>query len=231
MTQESTTYQMKLNLNWIVLLLAVTLILGFIVFHNKDKRNSKPEKETIYQTDTVYVDRFIQVEPEFNHSQKPQTVTIYKTDTVEVEKVLVVRDTVTLILKDSSKLDFNSNFLTQFPSADKLIQMKLNQNNLQMSLVNTQGIIFSKAYMIDTRFFNYNYVNNNLTWKRKSFFSRIQPLAQTTVRPFKNMYDLDLGLKYNTSKFVYELGINLHYYPKLQNNIDNALYFRLQYEF
>lgn len=231
MTQGTTTYRVKYNPNWVLLIAVVALILVVIFFLGSKRKNPDFNQKTVYLTDTVYVDRFIEVEPEYRNSQKPQVVTIYKTDTVEVERVVMVRDTVTLVLKDSTKLNFNSNFLTQFPNSDKLIQLRFSQDNLSLGLVNPQGVVFSKDYPIDTRFLNYNYVNNNLTWERKNFFSRIQPLVQTTIRPLNNLYDLDLGLKYNTSKFSYELGINLSYYPKLKNNLGSDPYFRLRYEF
>ena len=70
-----------------------------------------------------------------------------------------------------------------------------------------------------------------MTQKRKSFIKRFSPLTELQWRPFNNLWDLNLGLKYNTSKFNYELGLNLFYYPKIKTNPGTDLYFKLSYQF
>ena len=70
-----------------------------------------------------------------------------------------------------------------------------------------------------------------MTQKRKSLIKRFSPLTELQWRPFNNLWDLNLGLKYNTSKFNYELGLNLFYYPRIKTNPGIDLYFKLSYQF
>lgn len=208
------------------------LIIGLGILCVYQFLNPKSEVKFLESSpDTVYVDKYLKPDTEYKYIQVPKYITQYKVDSVFVEKVEVKHDTFEIYLKDSSILSISSQYLTQYPNNDKLISLLFDDRKLDMNLLNTKGNIYNKQYPINPNLYSYNYVNNNLTFERKKFFKRFSPTAQITVRPFNNLYDLDFGLKYNTSKFNYELGFNSFYYPNLKKGIGTDLYLRLNYTF
>ena len=152
-------------------------------------------------------------------------------DTIEILNIIYHNDTIKLLYPDSSFISVSSQFLSQFPNSSKLIQFLLTDTDLKLGLLNTDGKLFEKVYSIDTDNYSYNYFGDNMTQKRKSFIKRFSPLTELQWRPFNNLWDLNLGLKYNTSKFNYELGLNLFYYPRIRTNPGTDLYFKLSYQF
>ena len=152
-------------------------------------------------------------------------------DTIEILNVIYHNDTIKLLYPDSSFISVSPQFLSQFPNSSKLIQFLLTDTDLKLGLLNTDGKLFEKVYSIDTDKYSYNYFEDNMTQKRKSFIKRFSPLTELQWRPFNNLWDLNLGLKYNTSKFNYELGLNLFYYPRIKTNPGTDLYFKLSYQF
>ena len=98
-------------------------------------------------------------------------------------------------------------------------------------MLDVKGNVFSKTYDINTELYSYNYVNNQLSWKRKPFIKRFSPTLGITYRPINSMYDLSLGLKYNTRKINYEVGLNSFYYPKFKSELGLDVYLRISYNF
>ena len=145
--------------------------------------------------------------------------------------IIYHNDTIKLLYPDSSFISVSPQFLSQFPNSSKLIQFLLTDTDLKLGLLNTDGKLFEKVYSIDTEKYSYNYFEDNMTQKRKSLIKRFSPLTELQWRPFNNLWDLNLGLKYNTSKFNYELGLNLFYYPRIKTNPGTDLYFKLSYQF
>lgn len=217
---------------WIpyILLIAVTTLLVI-----QCERIKKLEWDLDSQhTDTVYLDKPFEPEPGFDHGQKPNTIIKYvdKPYPVEVKTVEYIHDTITIYLKDSTKIEVKPDFLVKYPNDDKLIQMIIRGETLDLSLMDKSGSEYTKVYdNIRPDLFDYNYVNQNLTFKRKPFFQRFSPVARFTLRPVKQLYDLDFGLKYNTSKFNYEAGINAFYYPNLKTGLGTDFYIQVSYDF
>lgn len=208
------------------------LIIGLWILCVYQFLNPKSEVKFLESLpDTVYVDKYLRPDVEYRYIQVPEYITKYKVDSIFVDRVVVKYDTLEIYLKDSSILSISSQYLTQYPNNDKLISLLLDDKKLDMNLLNTKGNIHNEQFSINPDLYSYNYVNNNLTYRRKNFFKRFSPTAQVTVRPFNNLYDLDFGLKYNTSKFNYELGFNSFYYPNLKKGIGTDLYLRLNYTF
>lgn len=165
-------------------------------------------------------------------NQKNQKlIYVHTLDTIEILNIIYHNDTIKLLYPDSSFISVSPQFLSQFPNSSKLIQFLLTDTDLKLGLLNTDGKLFEKVYSIDTDKYSYNYFEDNMTQKRKSLIKRFSPLTELQWRPFNNLWDLNLGLKYNTSKFNYELGLNLFYYPRIKTNPGTDLYFKLSYQF
>ena len=109
--------------------------------------------------------------------------------------------------------------------------MLLDNNNLKLNLQNTKGEVYSKEFKINLNSYSYNYVNNKLTSKKVPFYKKFDFFTELTVRPFNNLWDLDLGLEYKTNKFNYTLGLNGFYYPNQKKNLGSDLFLRIRYKF
>ena len=101
----------------------------------------------------------------------------------------------------------------------------------QTDTVVVEKVVFKKEYSVDILNNSYNYVNNTLTSKKKSFIKKLSPYVEAQYRPFNNLMDLNLGLKYNTRKINYEIGFNTFYYPEFSKSLGADLYLKLNYTF
>lgn len=200
-----------------------------ILIFKKSKHNNESD---ITKTDTVFINKPIELEPEFKFIEVPYLVTKYlPSDTVKISKVEIKTDTLRLYYQDSTYLNISSLFLTQYPKTDRLLQMLLDNDNLKLNLQNTKGEVYSKEFKINLNSYSYNYVNNKLTSKKVSFYKKFDFFTELTVRPFNNLWDLDLGLEYKTNKFNYTLGLNGFYYPNQKKDFGSDLFLRIRYKF
>lgn len=185
------------------------------------------------KVDTVYKP-FIPIKP-YKNLSPPKLITIYKySDPVRVDSVIYHTDTVTMYVRDSikpSKIDFNKDFLLNYPDSPKLLQMLLNGNDLSFNLLFPNGESTQYDYYIKPDRYKYHFNGRELTHERKSFFKNISPFVSYQIRPIKNLHDLDFGIKYNTNKFNYVMGINGYYYPNIKDNPDWDLFFKVEYKF
>lgn len=211
-------------------LMAISIGILSIYCHHLRTSSSDESSSVPTKIDTVYVSDFFLKSPDLEIKHFPSRIFFFFTDTTEVEKTLVIRDTLKITEKDSTNLYFNTNFLTQYPEASKLLQMNLSERRFEIALLNVQGQVYKETYSVDTRFSKYQYTDH-LTSDRISFWSRLQPFAQIQIRPIHNFWDLDLGLSYNTTKINYELGINGFYYPGIHKTPGADIFLRVRYNF
>lgn len=182
--------------------------------------------------DTVYVDKPYLVKPQYKFIEIPKLVTCYFTDTTLVERVILNYDTLVLVTKDSLNLEFNTGFLTQFPDNPKLIQALFSKKELSLILLNSNGRIYQNEYELDFDRYSYNYTSQGgLTKKKVSPFKKFKTNLNLTYRPIHTLVDFQVGLQYNTTKFTYELGPSLSYYPQYKDKPFIDLYLKFQYNF
>ena len=207
----------------LVLVIALGILLSRFLGQN--------QKNQIPVTDTVFIDRVLKPETQYKEVEVPKTVYQYRVDTVEISKVELKSDTVTIYLQDSLTLEVSSQFLTQYPTTDRLIQLLVDSKTLNLSLQNTSGKVFTKTYEVDFQNHSYNYLENTLTSKPKPIIRRFSPYTELQFRPIHNLWDFNLGLKYETKLFNYEIGFNAFYYPEFKKNLGTDLYLKLNYTF
>lgn len=181
--------------------------------------------------DTVWYDKPFVPKVEYPDFNIPSLVFLYQIDTVQIDRIEYKDNFITIIKKDSTQVGYMGEFLTNYPDSPKLLQILSESNKLSISTFNTDCSLSTVEYEVNYNRYSYNYLNGNLTSKKKPFLKRFKPVAEYTLRPFNNLHDLDLGLKYNTTKFNYEAGLNLNYYPKWDNGIRADLYLKVQYNF
>lgn len=208
---------MKINTHYLIEFFLVLTLIGLSIALFSKKEPSIPVPDHMVH-DTVYVNKPYKPVPEYKFISVPKLVMFYKRDTVHVvDSVLANTKTVVVYYRDSSKT-FSTGFLSQFPNAPKIIQLRTDKKNLSITKVNTNGDISTETHEFCPDIYNYNYYLGTLTYKKKSFLQRLQPTAELMVRPVHNLWDLNLGIGYKTRKTNYEIGLNTHYYPIYPNN-------------
>lgn len=198
---------------------------------NRNSELSHDLKNSSSRVDTVVVNNPFVPKVEFHKIQLPRMVFLYRVDSVLIERIEYVDRVVTIIQKDSTKIEYNELFLTNYPQAPKLLQILSGGDKLSITTFNTDCKLTTEEYSVNYSRYQYNYLDGKLTHKKTSFLKRFNPVVQYTLRPVHNFHDLDLGLKYNTSKFNYEAGLNINYYPKLRDNLGLDPYLRISYNF
>lgn len=222
----STDKYTKILVSLVVVLVIVCFLCVVLIFRVRDNRYPDfPEK---VKTDTVFVSRFFEPDTELKFDEFPETVFFFFSDSIPVKDIQVIKDTV-YIETSSGTFDYNAQFLAQYPNAPKFIQMSLDKN-LNLTFLNTQGKIYQEQYVINPEIYRYLYTDH-LTSEKKSFWKRWTPFVQFQIRPINTLLDLDLGLKYKTSRMQYEFGINGFYYQPLPKHFGADLFLRVRYEF
>lgn len=216
-----------------VILTIAFILMTLTIFWMWDQNSElRHDLENInHQPDTVWVNKPFVPKVEFPKMQLPNMVFFYQIDSVPIERIEYVDRVVTIIQKDSVKVEYNELFLTNYPQAPKLLQILSSRDKLSITTFNTDCKLFTEEYQVNYDRYQYNYSDGKLTNKKTSLIKRFDPVVQYTIRPVHNMHDLDLGLKYNTSKFNYEAGLNFNYYPKLRDNLSLDPYIRVSYSF
>lgn len=196
-------------------------------------RNSelKNDLDNYNPPDTVWCNKPFKPETKYPDFNIPSMVFLYRVDTVPIDRIEYRDNVITITKVDSVKIEYKDRFLTNYPYSPKLLQILTGNNKLSISIFDTDCNVITQEYKVNYNLYSYNYQDGNLTSKKKSFIKRFKPVAEYTFRPLSNLHDFDLGLKYNTTKFNYEAGLNLNYYPKWNNGIKTDLYLRVQYNF
>lgn len=225
------TVQVPKGLIWLTLILFAVLITFTVV---KALRSPDgPEGSSIDPViDTVYMTRFVPVKSYKSPFQPHRYIFFSEVDTVEVEKVIHTRDTVKVYIKDSTAIDYNVQFLSQYPNASKLVQLLLDSENLSLTLFNAQGTLSTEEYRLDLDKFKYNYqCDEGFSYKKNNFFKRLHPFAEVQLRPINLMLDVNLGIYHKTGKIIYETGLNGFYYPRVKTYPGWDFYFKMRYNF
>lgn len=213
--------------NLIVFLSGV--ILGFVIFYfsKASDHRSKDISDYNYIPDTVYVGNLNIVDP-YKRNINPYKVEISKPSTPKGQ-IKIISDTIHYYSRDTIIL-YNPRFLNLYPESDKLIQLLLDKNNLKLNLLSNNGLEYSKTYPLDLSKYEYNYSNNSMTIRNIPFKDKIKPYTELTYRPFHNLWDIDLGVKYNTSRINYKVGVNFYYYHSY-NSLGADLFIKFSYQF
>lgn len=218
------------NERWLNFILGFGI--GVCIYFLTDVRNVQiPNGTEQEKVDTVYLTKFIPVESYKRTYTSTKFYFFTEVDTVEIEKISLIHDTVFISTKDSSQILYDSQFLTQYPFANKLVQLLLENENLSLSLLDTQGQLSTQSFKLDLSKYRYNYQPTGMTYKRVNFFKRLQPFAEIQVRPLNLMLDGNIGIYHKTGKTKYEFGLNGFYYPNIQNTPGYDIYFNISYEF
>lgn len=215
----------------ITTLAIAAMVIAVVILASMNKALREKLENTPLSIDTVFINKPYQIVSSYRSIQIPKMVFIHKVDTVSIAHI-EQRDSLVIITKtDSVKVEYQDKFLTNYPGYPKLIQLLSDAQELRLTTFNIDGVISTSIYPVDYTRFKYNYHLGELTRKKIPFTRKLSPVVQYTLRPVHMLHDLDVGLKYNTSKFNYELGLNLNYYPRINDKLRLDPYLRVSLNF
>lgn len=215
---------------WIITILILGTLAN-ILFYTCSRRHVIPPEPTP-QTETVYVSRPYKPSKPLKFPTFPRYVFFYQKGRIDtITHVEIQHDSLFFYYKDT--VDYvNHAFLTQYPWTERLIQLSISRNTIDISSQDTDGQVQMRNYEVDLNKYRYLYVNNEMTYERnRTSFFKVKPFISTQYRPINKLYDVNFGVTHNTSNFQYEVGINAHYYPKYTKKLGGDVYLQLKYQF
>lgn len=205
---------LKSKKNWVILvLLVITIYLCFRNFELVREIEKSNNPTAITYTDTIYKDRSEYSEvKEFSNSLKPKKLVIFS-------GYKEVKDT-------------NKSILPKYPVFyDSISQILIKNDYLELTTKNTLDSTYKiRKFNIDPLQYNYNWVNNQLTYEKR-FKPRLIPYIKGSYRPFNNFTDLGMGISFETKRFNYNLGVNAFYYPNLKKSLGTDVEISITYKF
>lgn len=214
---------MKKNLV-ILILLGISIYLCFRIY--RDEKYSQ-EMNNLAIIDTIYLplENYKAVES-YPNRVSPKKVEIYR------DQVNGKRDSYLLL----PTIDPNPGPGTPKPItpdllSDSISQILLKKDLLEITTKNTLDSTYKiRKFKIDMDQYDYNWLNNQLTSK-ESFKWDLVPYIKGSYRPFNRFTDLNLGITLETKRLNYNLGLNLFYYPSLQNALGQDIEISITYKF
>lgn len=203
------------------------LMVGLALYFFLSKASTDKPEDYNYITDTLYVEK-LNIPKPYREKINPSKVEISQPST-PIGQIKIIHDTIHIYSRDTI-IVYNPRFLNLYPESDKLIQLLLSENQLKLNLLSNQGLEYSKSYPLDLSQYEYNYSQNDMTIQNIPFRKRINPYSELTYRPIHNLWDIDLGIKYKTSRINYKVGVNFYYYPSY-NSLGADLFIKFGYQF
>ena len=94
-------------------------------------------KNSSHKVDTVWVNKPFTPRVEFQNIQLPKMIFLYQIDSIPIERIEYVDRVITIVQKDSTKIEYNELFLTNYPKSPKLLQILSNRDKLSITTFNT----------------------------------------------------------------------------------------------
>ena len=148
----------------IIIFLLVCVIAYLLIFY---KGKPLPYPITKYVYDTTFIDKPYPVPKPYPYEVLVQGVTIYEPDTIALDsmKILLNKKEV-MIWRLDKQIHISQNYLKQFPSNPKLLELNLSLDTLSLSLLKTDGIPSKSEYGLNLSGFKYKWTNDGLSVTR-----------------------------------------------------------------
>ena len=214
---------MKKFIKYLVFI-AILILTSFISIRINNHLH-KPEHQVV--TDTIWVKRFKPAVP-YKIIEVPKLFMFYRIDSVKVKEIIHDHNVIQVVLGNNQVLNYSTQFLAQYPNANKLVQFTVKSHKLNLTQFNSQGQLYTEVYNFNPEKYNYIYTQNKLTSQSKGFFQNFGFSADLMFRPMSNLWDANIGLNHKTSIFIYEVGLNAHYYPTFSKIVGFDPYIRIR---
>ncbi len=196
------------TLKWVIIGILALIIL-IVILKTCGKKKIIP---IVTHTDTIYRDRFIPDTSDVVMVPNIFTgyITTIKHDTVE--RWQAVMDTLYITLPDSSKIKYDSRFLTTYPKNPKLVNAAFSMDTVKLTLLKPDGNISTSTYLVD-------YLKNRYTWYDNTL--RKSPLKETYSSiniPKLKLFHTEANLTFTYNPFQQSTQIQTDYslmYKKL----------------
>mgnify|MGYP001162046165 CR=1 FL=1 len=217
-----------------VLLITITAFVIGIILASKmfNKPNNGNTNNSYYNqvTDTIISKSKLKQLSGYKDETKPKTVIIYKPEVIKIDTAYLQGDTICIKTEKGNIIKYQSNFLTNFSDASKLIDMKLSGSNLSLSLLTPKGQSLTQLFKIDPFHYNYIYTGNKLTLEpNKKWYNNFTIYGQLTILPLVNIYSTDVGINYKTSIIIIDGGVKFYFIPEFEKSFNLSPYIGIRY--
>ncbi len=148
----------------------VGMVIGAIViilllnYNNKIGSTTKIEYE--YVTDTLTVYEPFEVHDTLELLAPPKTFIVY-IDTTPSDMVVNCNDSV-ITLHDTitnytDTMDYD--FIRKFPKSNKLVELKLNMDSMEITLLNNKAMVWTQKYPMDFKHYRYQFLSDSLMYE------------------------------------------------------------------
>lgn len=125
---------------------------------------SSSEPQIEYKTIRVEVPNPYPVPKPYPVDSPPKIIKKFITDSSLLDSLKLVIENQNIVITGlSDSLSIHQNYLKQFPSNPKLIELLLSKDSLSLALLNIQGQIYQNTYPIFLNHYRYKYTNSGLT--------------------------------------------------------------------
>ena len=123
----------------------------------------KPKVVYDYKTDTLFVDKPFAVHDTLTQVAPPRIVKVY-IDTGSTHTIVDCQDgNIKVVDTISNQVDtLDNDFLTKFPRSQKLIELKLSMDSMEITLMNTKAKVMSRIYPMDFSHYRYQFLSDSL---------------------------------------------------------------------
>lgn len=216
-----------------ILLITIVAFVCGIMLASKLFQKPKVDNNTEYYnqtTDTIISKTKLKQLVGYKNETKPVSVTIYKPNVIKIDTAYVVGDTICIRTEKGDIIKYQTNFLSNYSDASKLIDMKLTGNNLSLSLLTPKGQSLTQLFKIDPFRYNYIYTGNKLTLEPNSkWYNNFTIYGQLTMLPLVSIYSTDIGINYKTSYIIIDGGVKFYYITAFEKQFNLSPYIGIRY--
>jgi len=141
-------------------IIILIIILGFITWYILIRKEPvvEPLIRYKYKTDTIYADTIYIPGKPYPIKTPPKTITIYEVNNAALDSLIIIISQDSIIISDLKfQIAIHENYLKQFPSNPKLIQLGLHRDTLSLGLLNIGGFVSEYNFPIYLNEFRYKW--------------------------------------------------------------------------
>lgn len=153
-----------------IIIITLLILYGFEKF-KKPTILKESEKHYYYETDSVFKNKYFELQKAFNKKTPPLIVTKWlKPEKGKNNIIEKIPDSIIIYITDLEKrLSISDGYLKNYPDANKLISFDLKLDSLSITTLDIKSNIFTNKYPLYLKEFNYKWVDNSLSHKKYKY--------------------------------------------------------------
>jgi len=148
-------------------MLGLIIILIAVIMLQRCSKDKQPEpiNRYIYKTDSLYKDKYFKAVEELKNKIPPKVITRWK-DPIPGEDIIIEKvpdSTILYIGKLKTRLSIADNFIKNYPTNPKLLELKLDKSNLELTTldINNKAETFQYPLYLDN--YSYQWLEKQMT--------------------------------------------------------------------